>query len=140
MLGSYETLSWSLLWCQRKMVASMESKQTYYILHISYTNSEISNGLSYIRPYFVRWFQVHHCATLVRDLPTSILVLAPISLLTFHKSIILILRISSKANFRSFSIHDPRCLADSSCMVKAVQQHKDYQQQFQKKKCVSIKN
>ena len=25
-------------------------------------------------------------------------------------------------------------------MVKAVQQRKDYQQQFQKKKCISIKN
>ena len=34
----YETLSWlfkSLLWCHRKVIAGMESKQTYYILHIS---------------------------------------------------------------------------------------------------------
>ena len=57
-----------------------------------------------------------------------------------HFGAIMILRISSKADFTSFSIHDPRCLADSSCMVKVVQQHKYYQQQFQKKKCVSIEN
>ena len=76
MLDSQETLSWSLLWCQRMMVASMESKQTYYILHISYINSEISIGLAYIRPYFVWSFQLHHCTTLVRNLPTSILMLA----------------------------------------------------------------
>ena len=50
-----------------------------------------------------------------------------------HYGAIMVLRISSKADFRSFSIHHPRCLADSSCMVKAVQQHEDYQQQFQKK-------
>ena len=77
------------MWCQRKMVASMESKETYYILHISYTSSEISIDLSCIRPYFVWWFLLHHCTTSVRDLPTSILMLAAISLLTFHKSIIL---------------------------------------------------
>ena len=68
------------------MVASMESKETYYMLHISYTNSEISISLSYIRPYFVWWFQLYHCATLVLDLPTSILVLATVTLFTFHKS------------------------------------------------------
>ena len=62
---------------------------SYYILHISYTNSEISISLSYIRPYFVSWLQLHLCATLVRDLPTSMLVLAAVILLTFHKSIIL---------------------------------------------------
>ena len=36
-----------------KGVTGMESKQTYYILHITYTNSEISIGLLYIRPHFV---------------------------------------------------------------------------------------
>ena len=49
------------------------------ILHMSYTNSEISISLSYIRPYFVWWLQLRHCAT-------SILVLAAVSLLTFNKS------------------------------------------------------
>ena len=59
-----------------------------------------------------------------------------------HFGAIMVLLILSEADFRSFHFHfhHPRCLADSSCMVKAVQQHKDYQQQFQKKKCVSIKN
>ena len=66
--------------------------------------------------------------------------LAAVSLLTFyvnHFGAIMVLRISSEAaDFRSFyfHFHYTRCLADSSCMVKAVQQHKDYQQQFQKKK------
>ena len=57
-----------------------------------------------------------------------------------HFGAIMVLGISSKADFRSLSMQHPRCLADSSCMVKAVQQHKNYQQQFQKNKCVSIKN
>ena len=59
-----------------------------------------------------------------------------------HFGAIMILRILSEADFRSFhfQFHRPRCLADSSCMVRAVQQHQDYQQQFQKKKCVRIKN
>ena len=46
----------------------------------------------------------------------------------------------SEADIRSFhfQFHHPRSLADWSFMIKAVQQHKDYQQQFQKKKCASI--
>ena len=61
-----------------------------------------------------------------------------VSLLTFYINdfgAIMVLHILSQTNFRSFhfQLHHPRCLADSSCMVKAVQQHKDYQQQFQKK-------
>ena len=50
--SSLETLSWlfkSLLWCQKKVVAGMESEQTYYVFHIPHTNSEISMGLLYIR-------------------------------------------------------------------------------------------
>ena len=55
------------------MVASMESKQKNYILHSSYTNSEISIG------------------------------------------------ISKDADSKTFPF--PRCLAELSCTVKAVQQH-----------------
>ena len=87
-VSSLETLSslWeSLLGCHNKITASMESKQTYYILHISYTTSEIKFGLLYIRSYFAWWYLLHHCAILVY-LPTSILVLAAVSLLTFHTS------------------------------------------------------
>ena len=59
-----------------------------------------------------------------------------------HFGAIMVLLILSEADFRSFHFHfhHPRCLADSSCMVKVVQQPKDCQQQFQRKKCVSIKN
>ena len=88
---------------------------------------------------------LHHCATLSRDLPTSIFVLTAVSLLTFyinHFGAIMVLRFSSQADFRSFHFHfhHPRRLADLFCMVKAVQQHEDYQQQFQKNKCVCIKS
>ena len=66
------------------MVASMESKQTYYIFHISNTNSKICIGLPYIRLHFVWWLRLHNCTTLVCDLPTFILVRAAVSLLTFR--------------------------------------------------------
>ena len=46
-------LAYSKVVMSEKVVAGMESKQTYYILHITYTNSEISIGLLYIRPHFV---------------------------------------------------------------------------------------
>ena len=51
--------------------------------------------------------------------------------------------------FRAKQISDPSIsistihaalLSYSSYMIKAVKQHRDYLQQFQKKKCVSIKN
>ena len=38
--------TWFLAWYQNRHIA-------YYILHIQYTNSEISIGLLYIRPQFV---------------------------------------------------------------------------------------
>ena len=84
-------LSWlfkSLLWCQKKLVPGIESNRhnMYYIFHIQYTNSEISIGLFYIRPHFVWWHRLNHCAALVRNLPASILVRASVSLLTFHTS------------------------------------------------------
>ena len=59
------------------------------ILHIPYTNSEISIGLLYIRPLIVWWHGLNHCATLVRNLAISILVRSSVSLLTFHTLTIL---------------------------------------------------
>ena len=83
-------LAYSKVVMSEKGVTGMESKQTYYILHITYTNSEISIGLLYIRPHFVWWHRPNHCVTLVRNfLPTSILVRASVSLLKFHTSAIL---------------------------------------------------
>ena len=73
---------WFLAWNQNRHI-------TYYIFHIQYTNSEISIGLLYICPHFVLWHRLNHCAALVRNLPTSILVRASVSLLTFHRSTIL---------------------------------------------------
>ena len=73
---------WFLAWNQNRHI-------TYYIFHIQYTNSEISIGLLYIRPHFVWSDRLNHCAALVRNLPTSILVCASVSLLTFHTSTIL---------------------------------------------------
>ena len=103
-------LSWSLLLCRRWwwgrwLLAWNQNKHS--ILHISYTDSEISIGLSYNRPYSVWWFQLHHCANLVRDFPTSILALAAVryGMFTFHINhfgAIMVLRISSEADFRSF--------------------------------------
>ena len=57
---------------------------TYYILHIQYTNSEISICLLYIRSHFVWWKRLNQCAAPVRNLPTSILVRASLCLSVFH--------------------------------------------------------
>ena len=73
---------WFQAWNQNRHI-------TYYIFHIQYTNSEISIGLLYIRPHFVWWHRLNHCAALVGNLPPSILVRASVSLLTFHTSTIL---------------------------------------------------
>ena len=74
---------WFLAWNQNRHI-------THYIFYIQYTNSEISIGLLYIRPHFVWWHRLNHCAVLVRNLPTSILVRVSASLLTFHTSTILV--------------------------------------------------
>ena len=68
---------WFLAWNQNRHI-------THYIFHSQYTNSEISIGVLYIRPHFVWWHRLNHCKALVRNLPTSILVRASVSLLTFH--------------------------------------------------------
>ena len=69
------------------MVASMESKQTYYILHTRYSNSKIGIDLLYIRTHFVWWHRLHYRATLVCNLPTSILVNVWVRFMTFHTPI-----------------------------------------------------
>ena len=73
---------WFLAWNQNRHI-------TYYIFNIKYTNSKISIGLLYIRPHFVWWNRLNYCAALVRNLPTSILVRASVSLFTFHTLTIL---------------------------------------------------
>ena len=46
----------------------------YYKFYIPYTNSKISIGLLYILPHFIWWHRLNHCASLVRNLVTLILV------------------------------------------------------------------
>ena len=118
----------------------MESKQTYYVLHIQYTNSEINIVLLYIRPHFVWWGRLNQCVALVRNLPTSILVRALVSLLTFHAhtSIILVplwFRNFESCRFQSLSISTLFYLADTSCMTwsKLSNSIEGSQQQFEKK-------
>ena len=103
---------WFVAWNQNRHI-------TYYIFHIKYTNSEISIGLLYIHP---RWHRLNHCAPLVRNLPTSILVGASVSLLTFHTHTSTILASLwfmnfESCRFRNFSISTLSCLADSSCIA-----------------------
>ena len=115
----------SLLRCHRKMVASTESKQTYHILHISYTNSEITIGLPYIRPNFVWWLQLNNCATLVPDLPTYILVGVTVKSFWCHYRLAYFERCRfQRPHSRDFPF--PCCLADSSCMLEAAQQHRRF--------------
>ena len=66
--------------------SNMEWEHIYCILDIWCTSSEISIGLPYIRPQLFWWLWPQHCATLVRNLPTSILVRAAVTLLTFPYS------------------------------------------------------
>ena len=86
----------------------MESKQTYYILHILYTNSEFSIVLPYIRSHLNRLLRFNHCATLVHQLPTLMLVRAAVRLLTFCTSMIFAiidLRISNVADSTFLSVY-----------------------------------
>ena len=130
---------WLLAWNQNKHII-------YYIFHILILKSVLVFHVFHtIAPTLFddSNFIIARLQSVIFQLP--FFGACTVSLLTFHINhfgAIMVLRISSEADFRSFHFHfhHPRCLADSSCMVKAVQQHKDYQQQFQKKKCVSIKN
>ena len=106
---------WFLAWNEKRYI-------TYYILHIQYTHSKISIGLVYIRPHFVWWQQLNHCAALVRNLTTFILVRASVCLLTFHTSTLTHLAPLWFTNFESsrfqnLSLSMLSCLADSSCMA-----------------------
>ena len=104
---------------QKFILASMKSKQKYYILNILYTNSEISIGLQYIHSHFHWWLRLHHCATLVHNLSSSIFILTAISLLKLHALRILVIMdlfISRVADSRAFPF--PRCRLtrlDRSC-------------------------
>ena len=119
---------WFLAWNQNRHI-------TYYIFHIQYTNSKISIGLLYIRPHFVWWHRRNHCTALVRNLPTSILVRASVSLLTFHTSIRIRqpfwrhygLWISRTADSETFHFHTVlSCWLVLHCMVEAVGQHRRF--------------
>ena len=127
MLAPKERLSWlfkSLLWCQKKMIPGMESKQTYYVLHIPYSVYQFWNQCwSFLHSAPLRLITpTNHCAALVRNLPTSIFVRASVSLLTFQTATIL-----APLQFMNFeccracrshvSIATLSCLADSSNMT-----------------------
>ena len=66
------------------MVASMVSKQTYYILHVSYTNFEIVIDLPHIAPT-----SFDDSGFIIARFQSVILVRGAVRLLTFHKLTIL---------------------------------------------------
>ena len=111
---------WFLAWNQNSHI-------TYCISHIQYTNSKISTSLLDIRPHFVWWHQLNHCAALVRNLQTSILVRASVGLLIFHTHTSIILAPLWFTNFESFrfqnlSVSTLSCLAwnDRSCRTTSI--------------------
>ena len=104
---------WFLAWNQNRHI-------TYYIFHIQYTNSEISVGLLLHSPPLRLITPINHCAALVRNLSTSILVYASISLLTFQMATILAPLWFANfecCRFQNLSISTLSCLADSSSMA-----------------------
>ena len=108
---------WFLAWNQNRHI-------TYYIFHIQYTNSEISIGLLYIRPHFVWWHRLNHCAALVGNFSTSTLVRALVNLLTFQTSTILAPLwftnfVCCRADSRTFPF--PRCQMKLSNNVEGSQ-------------------
>ena len=108
---------WFLAWNQNKHI-------TYYIFHIQYTNPKIIIGLLYICSHFVWWHQLNHCSALVRNLPTSILVRASVSLLTFHTWAILaslFFKNFEYCRLQNFSISTLSCLGDSSVLRDMVE-------------------
>ena len=117
---------WFLAWNQNRYI-------TYYILHIQYTNSVLvtSTGLLYISPHFFWWHQLNHCVSLVRNLPTSILVHASVSLLTFHTHTIRQrfwrhygLRILRAADSRTFPFPHFLVFLVFHGMIEAAEQHR----------------
>ena len=91
--------------------------------------------------HFVWWHRLNHCAALVRKLPTSILMCASVSLLTFHTSSFWRIyglqtsnAVASKwLDSRTFTF--PRCLADLFCIawLKLSNNIEGSQWQFEKK-------
>ena len=113
---------WFLAWNQNRHI-------THYIFHSQYTNSEISIGVLYIRPHFVWWHRLNHCKALVRNLPTSILVRASVSLLTFHTSPIL-----APLWFTNFECCRFQNFSISTLSNEAVEQHRRFSVAVWKKK------
>ena len=121
---------WLLTWKQHRHF-------TCYIFHIPCTNSEISIAFLYIRRYFVWWHPLNHCTTLVRNLPTSILVRASVSLLTFHTSTILAalwFTNFERCRFQNLSISTLSCWLVLHGMVEAVKQYQRFSVAFWKKR------
>ena len=129
-------LSWLfkiLLWCHRDMVASMESKQTNYILHISYTNSEIILVLPLMTPtsslrHSILYFCDFHfgpCCSKFVDIPY----------VNDFDAINYGFTYFERCRFQNLSISTP-CLADSSCIVEAVRQHRRFSATIWEKKDV----
>ena len=112
-------LSWlfkSLLWCHRITVASVKSKQTLYITYfINLFQSQYWSSLH--SPHFIWWWHwLRHCATLVRNFLTSILVRAAASLCQSfwgHYG----LSISNAAGSRTFPFLRLSWLDNSCCIV-----------------------
>ena len=113
---------WFLAWNQNRHI-------THYIFHSQYTNSEISIGVLYIRPHFVWWHRLNHCKALVHNLPTSILVRASVSLLTFHTSPIL-----APLWFTNFECCRFQNFSISTLSNEAVEQHRRFSVAVWKKK------
>ena len=111
---------------------------TYYIFIILIPKS-VFVFFTFV-PHFVLWHWLNHCAALVRNLPTSILVRASVCLLTFHTHASTILALLWFTNFEScrfqnLSVSTLSCLVDSSCMTwsKMSSNIEGSQQQFQKR-------
>ena len=105
---------WLLAWNQNRHI-------TYSIFHIPYTNSEISIGLLCIYLHFVWWHRLNYCMTLVRNLPTSVLarasvsILAPLCFMNFER-----------CRFQNLSISTLSCWLVLHDMAEAVKQHRRF--------------
>ena len=83
---------WFMTWNQSIYI-------TYYIFIILIPKSVLV--FFTFLPHFVWWHRLNHCAALVRNLPTSILVCASVSLLTFHTHRLIVLATLWFTNFES---------------------------------------
>ena len=83
---------WFMTWNQSIYI-------TYYIFIILIPKSVLV--FFTFLPHFVWWRRLNHCVALVRNLPTSILVCASVSLLTFHTHRLIVLATLWFTNFES---------------------------------------